>query len=95
MNVNMFFLKIAILIGLLANLNALDSDSYFVNNATLVGPDQYLLYWNYSAIDITFKTVVKTNGWIGFGLSPNGDMANSDLIVAYLNQNGSINFTNR
>jgi len=69
-----------------------------VNNATLIGPDKYSLYWNFTSTDITFKIIVKnTNGWVGFGLSPNGNMPGSDLIVAYLNQNGngSVNFTNR
>ena len=88
-------IKIAILISLFFELNAVDSNSYFVNNSTLVGPDQFLLFWNYTNTEIIFKTVVKTNGWIGFGLSPNGDMAYSDLIVAYINRNGSVNFTNR
>jgi hypothetical protein len=72
-----------------------DSNTYFVNNATLIGPDQYSLYWNFTSTDITFKVIVKTTGWIGFGLSPNGNMPGSDLIVAYSNSNGSVNFTNR
>jgi len=94
-NNKMLTLKIAILICLLAELNAVDSNTFFVNNVTLTAPDQYFLYWNYTSTDITFKVVVKTNGWIGFGISPNGGMAFSDLVVAYLNQNGSVNFTNR
>ena len=91
----MLTLKIAILTCLLVKLNAIDSSTFFVNNATLMGPDQYLLYWNYTSTDITFKAVVKTTGWLGFGISPNGGMPYSDLVVAYLNQNGSVNFTNR
>jgi hypothetical protein len=91
----MSLFNIAIFICLLLKLYALDSNSYFVNNSTLVGPDQYLLYWNYTSTEIIFKTVVKTNGWLGFGISPNGEMAYSDLIVAYMNQNGTVNFTNR
>jgi hypothetical protein len=75
-----------------ANLN---SNTYFVNNATLTGPDQYLLYWNYTATDITFKVVVKTSGWVGFGLTPNGGMPYSDLVIAYKKTDGSADFTNR
>jgi len=90
-------LKLAVLICLLVcdRLNAIDSNTYFVNSATLMAPDQYLLYWNYTNTDITFKAVVKSSGWVGFGLSPNGGMAYSDLIVAYLNQDLSNNFSNR
>jgi dimethyladenosine transferase 1 len=73
-----------------------DSNSYFVNNVTIIEPDKYALYWNFTSTDITFKVVVKnTGGWIGFGLSPDGEMYGADLIVAYLNSNGSVNFTNR
>ena len=80
----------------LGRFEAIDSSTYFINQANLLGPDQYTLFWNYTNTDITFKVVVKCTGcWIGFGLSPTGGMANSDLIVAYKNQNGTVNFTNR
>lgn len=72
-----------------------DSNSIFMNKHVLVDPDQYVLMWNYTDTDIIFKIVVKHIGWIGFGLSPNGEMDNSDIIVAYLNSNGSVNFTDR
>lgn len=61
----------------------------------LSAPDQYVIHWNYTDKDIIFKAVVKTTGWIGFGLSPNGGMKYSDLIVAYFNSDGSSNFTDR
>ena len=77
-------------------LNAIDSNSYFVNNATLIAPDNYLLYWNFTKTDITFKIVAKsTNGWIGFGISPNGAMESSDIIIAYKLSNGTVSFTDR
>jgi hypothetical protein len=91
----MIQLKLIILICLLSKLNAISPNAYFANNATLVAPNNYLLYWNYTTTSITFKAVVKTTGWFGFGLSPDGGMANSDLVVAYLNENRSVNFTGR
>ena len=54
-----------------------------------------MIYWNYTDKDITFKAVVKTSGGIGFGLSPNGGMKYSDLVVAYFNSDGSTNFSDR
>jgi hypothetical protein len=35
---------------------------------------------------------VKTNGWIGFGFSPNGGMDRSDIIVGWIS-NGVPHFT--
>lgn len=86
-------LKLTLLLSLLT-LSQYQSQE-FVNRATLAGSDQYLLYWNYTSTNITFKVIVKTLGWIGFGLSPSGGMANSDLIVAFQNPNGTLSFTNR
>ena len=36
----------------------------------------------------------KTDGWVGFGLSPNGGMDSSDVVIAW-SRNGSANFTVR
>lgn len=84
-----------VFISILKTSGAVDSNTYFVNNVTLLGSDQYSLYWNYTLTDITLKIVVKTTGWVGFGLSPNGGMPNSDLVIAYKNADGSTNFSNR
>ena len=67
----------------------------YVNKAILVAPDVYILYWNYTDTDITFEIHAKTTGWVGFGISPNGDMINSDVIIAWINSNGIANFTER
>ena len=61
------------------------TDTY-ANKKILVEPDSYILYWNYNATDITFEIHVKSSGWAGFGISPNGGMENSD---------GTANFTER
>ena len=39
--------------------------------------------------------MVQNNGWIGFGISPNGGMLYSDVAVTFVNPDGSVNFTNR
>lgn len=33
---------------------------------------------------ITFKLVVNTTGWVGFGFSPNGGMRGSDIVMGGL-----------
>lgn len=90
-----FKISIVLLLSIANKLNAIDSSTYFVNNITLIGPDQYYLFWNYTSTDITFKIVVKTTGWVGFGVSPNGAMEYSDVVIAYKNSDGSVNFTDR
>jgi hypothetical protein len=70
--------------------------TYFANSAVLgTGPTQPTLSWNYTATDITFKLVVTTTGWVGFGLSPNGGMLNSDIIFALPKADGSVEITDR
>ena len=67
----------------------------YANKLILTEPDTYIMYWNYTDSDILFEVHVKTKGWVGFGLSPNGDMLNSDVIVAWVNADGSTHFTDR
>ena len=74
---------------------AIDDTTFFLHNATLQSPDQYMLFWNFTETEVIFKLVVKNAAWVGFGFSPNGDMDYSDVVVAYFNNNGSPNFTTR
>ena len=67
----------------------------YSNSKILVEPDQYILYWNYTDSDILFEIHVKATGWASFGLSPNGNMLNSDVIVTWVNSDGSVHFTDR
>lgn len=46
--------------------------------------EDYTLYWNFNATHITFEVVVKTNGWVGFGLSPKGAMKSSDVVIGWV-----------
>ena len=42
---------------------------------------KYRLRWRYDENTITFEAEVETKGYIGFGLSPNGAMALSDIVI--------------
>ena len=50
---------------------------------------RYTLYWNYNPTlrNISFAVRVQTTGWVGFGISPNGGMVGSDVIIGGV-QNG-------
>ncbi|CAL1540451.1 unnamed protein product [Lymnaea stagnalis] len=56
--------------------------------------DAYELFWNFNTTHIIFRTHVKTNGYIGFGISPNGAMANSDVIIGWV-KDGQSYFADR
>ena len=41
---------------------------------------------------ISFAVHVNTTGWVGFGLSPNGQMPNSDVVIGWVDRSGSVAF---
>ncbi|KAK3792767.1 hypothetical protein RRG08_023100 [Elysia crispata] len=56
--------------------------------------DDFTLYWNFNSTHITFEMVVKTNGWVGFGISPKGAMKSSDVIIGWV-KDGRVHFADR
>ena len=54
----------------------------------------YELYWNFDNAKETiyFAVRVQTTGWVGFGLSPNGQMPNSDVVVGWVTDGGETVF---
>ena len=51
---------------------------------------QYDLYWKVDLEEeiIQFAVNVSTTGWIGFGLSPNGQMPGSDVLIGWISDDG-------
>ena len=66
----------------------------FANFVDLVDDGQYRLYWNYTQSDFIGEVHCRTGGWVGFGLSPNGNMDQSDVFVGWISK-GVANFTVR
>ena len=56
---------------------------------------KYNLYWN-SPTDgkICMAVEVETLGWVGLGFSPNGDMEDSDIMMAWV-IDGEVSITDR
>ena len=54
----------------------------------------YELYWNFDndAETISFAVRVQTTGWVGFGLSPNGQMPDSDIVIGWVTGDGETVF---
>jgi hypothetical protein len=94
MKMKKIFLLILINIAFIKALDLPKPTDTYANKMVLVEPNAYILYWNYTENDILFETHVQNgDGWSGFGISPNGNMANSDVIVTWKMLNGSIHFT--
>ena len=50
----------------------------------------YGLHWNFtrSTERIYFAVNVSTTGWVGFGLSPDGQMPGSDVVIGWVSNAG-------
>ena len=45
---------------------------------------KYFLFWNFNDTHVTFEVHVKTRGYVGFGISDNGNMFPADVIVGWV-----------
>ncbi|XP_053566649.1 DBH-like monooxygenase protein 1 [Bombina bombina] len=74
-------MKFVFLLGLVAASASLDLDSYS-HTAVLDGQGKYIVHWRHQEKNnITFLLQVETLGYVGFGFSPTGTMAFSDIII--------------
>lgn len=56
----------------------------FSHSLILKEPDVYKVFWKFNKDNITFEIQVKTKGWVGFGLSTNGGMSGSDIVMGWV-----------
>ena len=56
----------------------------YTHSLELMKDETYHVFWKYDNTTITFEIHAKTLGWVGFGLSSNGGMAGSDVIIAWI-----------
>ena len=79
----------ALLLFLVSCSHGQDLASY-ENSKTLVS-GQYELYWTYKPDSSTLEMAVrvKTLGWFGLGVSANGQMSNSDLVIGWVTAGGT------
>ncbi|CAH1233728.1 MOXD1 [Branchiostoma lanceolatum] len=54
----------------------------------------FLLSWTFDDEQIEFEARVKTRGWLGLGLSPNGGMPGSDIVIGWV-KDGQAYLTDR
>ena len=60
----------------------------------VTGDPIYRLNWIFDNTQdtITFNVIVKNTGWFGLGLSPNGGMSNSDVVIGWIAADGTVYF---
>ncbi len=86
---------LALICAILCSTVAQDPDSSsWVDFIQLSDTPQYDVFWNVTGNRVTFVVHVGTTGWVGFGISPNGSMLDSDVIMGYVDDTtGVVNFT--
>ena len=59
------------------------------------GGQYYEMHWNFSRSNetICFAVNVSTTGWVGLGLSPNGQMPRSDVVIGWVDSAGRAHFS--
>jgi hypothetical protein len=65
------------------------------NRLELIKPELYILYWSVNQTDIVLEIHAKTKGWLSFGLNKNDSKYYSDVIMAWLNEDGSGHFSGK
>ena len=81
-------LCVVLLLLLASHCQAQDLASY--ENSKILINGQYELYWTYRAADsrMDMAVRVKTLGWFGLGISPDGQMSNSDVVTGWVTAGG-------
>merc|ERR1719336_1832309 len=61
------------------------------------GQPRYDLYWTYhqDRREFDFAVDVATKGWVGLGISPNGDMNGGDIVLGWVTESGNTHLTDR
>ena len=79
------FLPLVLGIGDLSSNYLLSTTLHMDENGNI-----YRLHWNIDIGDQTvhFAVNVSTTGWVGFGLSPNGGMPGSDVVIGWVDDSG-------
>ena len=81
--------SVALLLFLMSCSHGQDLDSYEKSKVLVSG--QYELYWTYKPDSSTLEMAVrvKTLGWFGLGVSADGQMSNSDLVIGWVTAGGT------
>ena len=62
----------------------------YTYNVQLDNEGRYTMFYSYDTNlgIIRIAVLVQTTGWIGLGISPNGQMPGSDVVMGWVDRNG-------
>ena len=97
MQLQAYYQQIVVTILLLAAIVQLATSAHNLEEKyrfSAILDDGYKLHWNFDLEQqtIDFAVNVSTTGWIGFGLSPNGQMPQSDVVIGWVDNDGNTVF---
>lgn len=75
------------------NTKPVPSEAYLLHEV-LDHDGKFHVFWKFNATHITFELHVKTRGYVGFGISPNGKMYPSDVVIGWV-KDGITHFSDR
>ena len=64
----------------------------YTHDSILDKDQNYVLFWKYNTTHVTFEVHVKTRGYVGFGISSDGQMSPADVVVGWVAENGTTHF---
>ncbi|XP_078583126.1 DBH-like monooxygenase protein 1 [Branchiostoma floridae x Branchiostoma japonicum] len=74
-----------IVVTFIAGLSvSLGEEIVFTHHAVLDAEGKYHLRWFFDEERITFEATVETRGYVALGFSPNGGMADSDIVIGWM-----------
>ena len=81
-------------LGLLSSAHLHEDLADRYSNFKLLSSPSYELYWDVDepSGNLSLAVRVNTTGWVGFGVSPNGGMPNSDVVMGWVEDDGSVAF---
>ena len=90
--ITVFFLGLSLVLVCNVCNGNISSNSYYPFHVALSSNPayQYDLYWKVDLEEefIHIAIDANTTGWIGFGLSPNGQMPGSDVLIGWISDDG-------
>ena len=87
------FLSLNLLAALLLVVNAHTHDELseqYTYNVQLDNEGRYTMFYSYDTelSILRIAVLVETTGWIGLGISPNGQMPGSDVVMGWVDRSG-------
>jgi hypothetical protein len=64
-------------------------DSSYTHTSDLDEEGRHVVHWRLDNETIYFAIDYEATGWVGFGFSPNGNMRQADMIIAWVNATGA------